>query len=131
MAPPKSKLTVAERKERNKQYCKKYRQIHRDQYRKVDSQKKAYERMKLKVMKPEVYELKKAEDRERAKQYRLRKKLNLVANEIPVEEQDQSPSSSSFTTKQSLNRSVKKVEKALPFSPRKKTEVIGNLAKKF
>ena len=39
--------------------------------------------------------------------------------------------SSAFSTKQILGRSVHKTERSLPSSPQKKAEEIGNLAKKF
>ena len=131
MAPPKSKLTEAQRKERNKRYCKKYRQTHKERYQLLDAERKSNERTKLKLMNPELYRLKKADDRERAKLYRLRKKCALVNTEIEEQVEERDLSTVSFRTKQSLNRSVHKVEKALPCSPRKKSEVIEKLAKKF
>ena len=39
--------------------------------------------------------------------------------------------SSAFSTKQILSRSVHRTERSFPSSPRKKTEVIGTLATKF
>ena len=119
MAPPKSKLTEAQRKERNKRYCKKYRQTHKERYQLLDAERKSNEQTKLKLMNPELYRLKKADDRERAKLYRLRKKCALVNTEIVEQVEEQDLSTVSFRTKQSLNRSVHKVEKALPCSPRK------------
>ena len=130
MAPPKSE---AERRERNKRYCQQYRQKNKEKYRKRDAERKTYERAKLKLTNPELYELKKAEDRDRAKLYRMRKKLNLINPEKDTtNENENNPApSTSFTTKQALSRSVNKVQKALPFSPRKKSEVIGKLAQKL
>ena len=39
--------------------------------------------------------------------------------------------SSVFSTKQKLNRSINKTEKSLPSSTQRKAEVIGNFARKF
>lgn len=81
-----------------------------------------------------MYKLKKIEDQERAKMYTVRKKLGLIKpvekpNDTATEEEVQS-TSCSFTTKQSISRSVDKAQKAVPASARKICEVIGKLAKK-
>ena len=74
MAPPKSKLTEEERWERNKKYCKKYRNSMKVKQPNAEAERKQYERLKVKLQNPELYELKKAEDRERARMHRMRKK---------------------------------------------------------
>ena len=48
-----------------------------------------------------------------------------------MEEENQTQTSKSFTSKQSLSSSIKKSEKALPFSPRKKKDVISGLAERY
>ena len=64
----------------------------------------------------------------RIKQYRLKKKL---AEQFALETQERPSTLSSFSSKQILNRSIKKAERSLPLNPRKEVEVIGSLAKKF
>ena len=81
-----------------------------------------------------MYKLKKVEDQESARMYTIRKKLGLIKpvekpNDTTTEEEVQS-TSCSFTTKQSISRSVNKAQKALPASARKIYEVIGKLTKK-
>lgn len=81
-----------------------------------------------------MYKLKKVEDQESARMYTIRKKLGLIKpvekpNDTITEEEVQS-TSCSFTTKQSISRSVNKAQKALPASARKIYEVIGKLTKK-
>ena len=93
--------------------------MNKERYRKDERVGKPYTHMRLKVMDPELYEFKKAEDGDQ--EYSLRKKLGIVANKTPIEESAaQTLFPNSFSTKQALSRSVKKVKKELPFSPRKK-----------
>ena len=67
------------------------------------------------------------------KRISAKKKLaEQVACDSHKETEKERPStSSSFSSKQILNRSIKKAERSLPFSPRRKAEVTGSLAKKF
>ena len=67
------------------------------------------------------------------KECRLKKKLTaeLQPNFSTAATELSTSSSSSFTTKQVLSRSVHKAGRSLPISPRKKFEVIESLAKKF
>ena len=67
------------------------------------------------------------------KEYRLRKKLTeqFACDSQKETEEDRPSTSSPFSSKQMLNRSIKQVERSLPLSPRKTVEVIGSLAKKF
>ena len=64
----------------------------------------------------------------RIKQYRLKKKLS---EQFALETQERPSTLSPFSSKQILNRSIKKAERSLPLNPRKEVEVIGSLAKKF
>ena len=63
----------------------------------------------------------------------MKKKLaEQFAYDSQKETEEERPSTSpSFSSKQILNRSIKKAERLLPLSPRKKVEVIGSLSKKF
>ena len=93
--------------------------------------------MNEKTLNPEKYQLQKESERERLKLHRQRKKLGLIQSleettndtTVPItcEEHQQSTDSSenlkSFPTKKSLSRSIKKAEKALPFSPTKKRKL--------
>ena len=66
-------------------------------------------------------------------EYRLKKKLvdqAIFNNETQPDKQKPS-TSSSFSSKQILNRSVKKAERSHPQSPRKKLEFISSLTRKF
>ena len=68
--------------------------------------------------------------------YRQRQKLGLInAKQInactEVSLQEEGKESSTFSNKQSKYRSLLKVEKALPSSPNKQTEVVGALVKKY
>ena len=63
----------------------------------------------------------------------MKKKLaEQFACDSQKETKEERPStSSSFSSKQILNRSIKKAKRSLLLRPRKKLEVIGSLAKKF
>ena len=88
----------------------------------AEAEGKQYERLKVTLQKPKLYELKRAEDRERARMYRMRKKLGLIKslepNDTTTPEEVQS-TSYSLTTKQSLSKSVNIARKSLPASLRK------------
>ena len=87
----------------------------------------------LKFLEPEKYECKKKAERDRLRLYRLRKKLEKGKQPPPSKEtvEEENQTSKSFTSKQSLSCSIKKSEKALPFSPRKKKDVISGLAERY
>ena len=93
---------------------------------------------KVKLQNPELYELKKKEERERKQLSRLRKKLGLI-NQSPVTSEstaaaannDAATPSTSFSTKQAKAPSISRAEKALPKNLRKKNEILGSLAKKY
>ena len=124
------------RSERNKKWCKNYREKNREECRKRDAERKRMARMTEKLTKPAVYELKKKAERERLKKNRQRQKIGLInAKQISaspeVSLQEEGRECSSFSNKQSKYRSLSKAEKALPSSPNERTEVVGALAKKY
>ena len=129
-------LTMSPAKETsgNKDYYKRYR----EKYWENDTERKRAQRVKVKLQNPELYELKKKEERERKQLSRLRKKLGLI-NQSPVTSDstaaaannDAATPSTPSSTKQAKARSISRAEKALPKSPRKKNEILGSLAKKY
>ena len=131
-------MSPAKKTSENKDYCKRYREKNREKYRKNDAERKRAQRVKVKLQNPELYELKKKEERERKQLSRLRKKFGLI-NQSPVTSEstvaaannDAATPSTSFSTKQAKARSISRAEKALPKSPRKKNEILGSLAKKY
>ena len=76
-------MSPAKKTSENKDYCKRYREKNREKYRKNDAERKRAQRVKVKLQNPELYELKKKEERERKQLSRLRKKLGLI-NQSPV-----------------------------------------------
>ena len=127
-------MSPAKKTSGNKDYCKRYR----EKYRKNRAERKRAQRVKVKLQNPELYELKKKEERERKQLSRLRKKLGLI-NQPPVTSDstaaaannDAATPSTPFSTKQAKAQSISRAEKALPKSPRKKNEILGSLAKKY
>ena len=89
------------------------------------------------VKHPEKYEFKKKDEREQLRLYRQKKKpctrqKQCWRRATPKETAKPAKSTpKSFSTKQVLSRGIKQVEKALPVSPRKKTEVIRGLVKQY
>ena len=132
-------MTPTKKVSENKDRCKKYRQKYKDSYRKADAERKRNSRLEQKLLNPELYELEKQSERERMRMFRERKKHRLVkAKDTALP--DESPSSSTstpdssqsaFTTKQSMCRSLKKAVNALPERPRKKSETLGSLVKRY
>ena len=119
----------------NKDYCKTYREKKGDEYKIKDAARKRLEReKKRKYLDPKKHDEFKKKEAARIKEYRLKKKklAGQFACDSQKETEEERPStSSSFSSKQVLNRSIKKAERSLPLSPRKEVEVIGSLAKKF
>ena len=76
-------MSPAKKTSENKDYCKRYREKNREKYRKNDAERKRAQRVKVKLQNPELYELKKKEERERKQLSRLRKKFGLI-NQSPV-----------------------------------------------
>ena len=110
----KSKTTNAER-------CKRYREKHSEEYRNQDALRKKRSRLILKSNNA-VHEEYKRKERERKRTAKLRKN---ALNNQPLKP------STSFSSAAVKSRSVKKVEKSLPKSPRKKWKVITKLVSKF
>ncbi|XP_066932919.1 glutamic acid-rich protein-like [Clytia hemisphaerica] len=134
MGRPKSNKSKSEM---NKEYLKRYREKNAEKYKKGDNERKKLKLRHMKYIEPGKYKEHLAKDRHRKKEYREKKKRDEQAREQEEAQQqnDEASSSSStppaFRTKQSLQRSVKKVERLLPKSPRKKSEVIRGLASKY
>ena len=68
-----------------------------------------------------------------AREYRFKKSMSeqLQVSTATSTLETTPSTSSAFSTKQILSRSVHKTERALPSSPQKKADVIQTLAKKF
>ena len=111
----------------NKEYLKKYR----------DNERKKKKLQTLKCLKPIKHKEHLEKDRMRKKEYRERKKQQEQQSQQQNNSNGSSATSSStqcaaaFTTKEPLQRSVNKVQKLLPKSPWKKTEMIKDLASKY
>ena len=78
MVPQKRKLTEEEGRDRNKKYCKKYRNSMKEKRPNAEAERKQYERLKVKLQNLDFHELKKAEDQEQARMNRVRKRLALI-----------------------------------------------------
>ena len=120
----------------NKKYCKRYRERNMEKLRKTEKERKKLEREYEKFFCPEKYKKRLEQDRIRVREYRERIKKNQrkLSESVPQTPQPLSSSSSRdvseniltqgnknvFRSKQSLHGSVKRAEKCLPNSPRKK-----------
>lgn len=128
----------------NEDYYDRYRENNNERYRKADEERKQYSRLEKKLLNLEKYELKKKEEREHLRLFREKKKLGLVKSRAEQEKKQSAASTSlrtsstplksrqsskSFSNKQALNRSIKRVQKALPLSSVKKTEVLHCFSK--
>ena len=117
----------------NKEYLKKYGEKNSKKYKKSDNERKKKKLQTSKYLEPIKYKEHPEKDRMRKKEYRERKKQQEQQSQQQNNSNGSSATSSStqcaaaFTTKQSLQRSVSKVEKLLLKSPWKKTEVIKGL----
>ena len=117
----KTKTTNAER-------CKRYREANADVYKINDALRKKRARLLLKSDKTK-YEAYKKKERERKQLAKIRKDI-ANRNEQNQHEETLGPSTS-FTNTAIKSRSIKKAERSLPQSPRRKKEVIKSLASKF
>ena len=86
-------------------------------------QEKDQREKKRKYLGPKKHDEFKKKEASRIKEYLLKKKLaEQFACDSQKETEEERPStSSSFSSKQILNRSIKKTERSLPLSPRKKS----------
>ena len=85
MAPPKST---------NAEWCKKYRQTHRDESRQADALRERNARMKIRLLDNEKYQVHKKKDKIRKKDEQLRVTLAIESNDNA-----NSPNSSSSSYK--------------------------------
>ena len=114
---------------KNKEYCKRYREKNSEKAKEADRLRKQHSRFLPKVKGGVVYEELKRKNRERMRLKRLKQKKE-NQTELPTTPILENPTLS-FSSKQTRARSVKRAEKSLPESPRKRVEIIGNLAKKY
>ena len=124
----------------NKKYCERYRAKNLSKLRIKERERKKAAREYEKYVHPEKYQERLKNDRIRAREYRARKKAEKQREDEAQCTNQVTPKSSSstsqestsvFTIRQSLNRSVLRAERYLPNSPRKKSEVLSDLAKKY
>ena len=109
--------------------CKKYRQKHKEVYREKDALRKRNYRQKMKAN-PIANEERLRVQRERKQKYRQRVKGSIAtatAANLETEQNDDS----AFAQAYIRSRTIQKVAKTLPKSPRKRKEVISALANKF
>ena len=124
MAEETTKTTNAER-------CKRYREKYKEEYKISDALRKKHARLVLKMQNKAKHEEQKKKDRERKRLAKLRSKIQV--NQAAASEQAASTSSPNplFSSSSIKSRTVKRVEKFLPQSSRRKSEVIKSLASKF
>ena len=121
-----SNSTNGKEGEKNADYCRAYQKKKAEEYHRKDRERKQFQRDYRKyVSDPAKYEEFKRRDRER--------KAAKKASELATYSQEtlSSPPLSSFKLYATKVRSLKKVENALPNSPRKKAEIVTSLASKF
>ena len=87
-----------------------------DEYEIKDAARKRSEREKRKYLDPKKHDEFKKKEAARIKEYPLKKKLAelFACNSLKETEEEQASTSSSFSSKQILNRSIKKAERLLP-----------------
>ena len=109
--------------------CKKYRQKHKEVYREKDASRKRNYRQKMKAN-PIANKEKLRVQREKKQKYRQQVKESIAtatAANLVTEQNDDS----AFSQAHIRSRSIQKVAKTPPKSPRKCKEVISALANKF
>lgn len=111
----------------NADRCKRYREKNKESYKIKDALRKKRARLLLKTDKVK-YEEQKKKDRERKELTKLRKKVGIDNNSDHLTPDTCQPSFSNSAIK---SRTIKRVEKVLPRSPRRKSEVIKTFASKF
>ena len=121
---------------KNAGYCSKYRNKDIDKICQKGKERKNFERKYVKYCDEKNYEEKNRKDRER-KRLAKKSKLEQIDQPSPVttrektETEGTEASTSSFKHKATKYRSLRRVDDALPKSPRKKKEIVTNLAKKY
>ena len=119
-------LAPTKEREKNTDYCRAYLKKKAEEYRQKDRERKQFQREHRKYVSDTAkYEEFKRWDHER----KAAKKASKFATYS--KETLSSPPSSSFKHYATKVRSLKKVENALPSSPRKKAEIVKSLASKF
>ena len=119
-------MAPTKKRGKNADYCSAYRKKKAEEYCRRDRERKQFQRDYRKyVSDPAKYEEFKRRDHER--------KAAKKASELATYSKEtlSSPLSSSFKHYATKARSLKKVENALPNSPRKKAEIVTTLANKF
>lgn len=115
----------------NAERCKRYREKNKEEYRINDALRKKQKRTVLKTLDKVKYEEQKKKDRERKRLSKLKKSQATPSSATSALEATEAASSSPFSNSAVKSRTVKRVEKCRPQSPRRKTEVIKSLASKF
>ena len=119
-------MAPTKKRGKNADYFRDYRKKKTEEHHRKDRERQQFQRDYRKyVSDPAKYEEFKRRDRER--------KAAKKASELATYSKEtlSSPPSSSFKHYATKARSLKKVENALPNSPRKKAEIVTSLASKF
>ena len=119
-SPANSEQREMKTKTTNADRCKRYRRKNADKYKVNDALRKKRARQLLKINKDQ-YEEDKKKKRERKRLAKLRK--NIAISHHSQEPLDSQPSTS-FSNSAVKSRAIKKVEKSVSKSPRRKKEVI-------
>ena len=104
----------------------------KEAYRKADRERKKLASESLKYLEPKEYQLQSAEDRARSQRNRERKRNETIDLAVDATQtstttaKSKEPEQNAFSTRQAYQRSIKRAEKHLPFSPRKRLEVVGD-----
>ena len=109
----------------NAEKCRRYREKHRDEYRKADALRKKHKIAMMKVKDPKANEFRLKLQREKKREYRKK------VNEAKENQTPPSSAESSFSNKSVKCRSLKKSVDALPKSPNKRHEIVQSLSQKF
>lgn len=115
-------------KEKNSEYCLKYRHKNIEACRQKEKERKRRERAIRKVLHPEKHAVFKKKDRERKaakKQDRIRE------DEARKKHANENSESSSFKHNSIKSRSLNRADNALPRSPTKKKEIVLGLADRY
>ena len=109
----------------NAEKCRRYREKHRDKYRKADALRKKHKIAMMKVKDPKANEFRLKLQPEKKREYRKK------VNEAKENQTPPSSAESYFSNKSVKCRSLKKAVVALPKSPNKRHEIVQSLSQKF
>ena len=120
----------------NAQRYKKYRDKHKENYKKNDAFHKKHYRLMMQLNDSEKYKEKKEKHKLRKRDERERKKLELETLQTPSTSPQTaiaraSSESSAFKCRSTKQRYIKKIEKYFPKSPGKQREVLHEITNKF